>query len=166
MPITTRLELLFDAAVTITSGIFESPTQDLVRKFRQSFANGTTAGKANRLYAGSVALTDGGTTDLDLAGGSLSDVLGAALTFVNVRAIILFARAANTTNVTVGNDAAAFVGPFGAAAHTVVLKPGMCVAFFDDVGWAVTPTTADILQFVNAAGAAATVDVLILGTDA
>lgn len=166
MPIATRLELLFDAAVTIASGVFESPTQDLVRKFRQSYANGTTTGKANRLYAASVALTDGGTTDLDLAGGSLTDMLGAAITFVNIRAIILSARATNSTNVTVGNDAAAFVGPFGAAAHTVVLKPGMTACFFDDVGWAVTATTADIIQLVNAAGAAATVDVLLLGTDA
>jgi hypothetical protein len=164
MGLQTNVAVDFKANIDGNQGIF-GVVQELAKRFALTLPNGTTAGKANRLYAAELSIGTGATQDLDLA-GALLDVLGAAVSFVNVRAIVLKADDTNTTNVTVGADAAPFVGPFGAGTHTVVLKPGMMVVFADKNGWGVTATTADILQFVNAAGATAKVQVLIVGTDA
>lgn len=131
------------------------------KKFDISLPNGTADGQANRLYIAEVNIGDGAVVDLDLA-GALEDVLGDALVFVDVRAMAFRARDENTTLVTLGNDAADFIGPF----DVLRLSPGMIVSFMDEVGWPVTATTADIIQFTNAAGAAAVVDVVLIGTDA
>lgn len=139
--------------------------QTISKKFDLALTDGTATGKANRVYSAEVTLASGATQDVDLS-GALEDILGEALAFVNVRLIAMQAHATNTTNVTIGNDAAAFVGPFGAGTHTLVLKPGDIFVVGGRTGYVVTATTADILQFTNAAGAQAKVDLVILGTDA
>lgn len=127
--------------------------------------SGTGALQADRIFHDQ--RTTSGNDDLDLA-GSLVDPLGATLTFVKVRGILVYAAAANTTNVVIGNAAAnQFVGPFGAAAHTFAVKPNslFLATAVDSAGWAVTAGTGDILRIAASSGTV-TYDIVILGTSA
>lgn len=131
--------------------------------------NGTGANQADKLYADSNTLAASANTDVDLA-GSLTDVLGAALTFAKVKAIFLRAATGNTNNVVLGGAASnAFVGPFGAAAHTISVSPGGFLGIIapDSAGWTVTAGTGDLLRIANSgAGSTVTYDVVIIGTSA
>jgi hypothetical protein len=106
--------------------------------------------------------------DLDLA-GSLSAALGGSAVFVKVKAIQVTADEANTNNVIIGGAAATqFVGPFGAATHTVAVQPGgtfMVVA--PAAGWTVGAGASDFLRVANsAAGSSVTYKILVIGTSA
>lgn len=133
-----------------------------------SFSDGTTDGKADRLWSDKRSLAAAASESLDLAGG-LTDPSGATITFVKVKAIFIRAAATNAADIVVGNAAAnAFVGPFGAAAHTLAVKPGgSLVLVAPNGGWAVTAGTGDLLKILNSAGAAAAdYEIVILGTSA
>lgn len=130
------------------------------------FTNGSGANQVDRLFSDQRTITASSNEDLDLA-GSLTDAFGATLTFVRVKAIIVKAAAGNTNNVVVGGAASnQFVGPFGAATHTIAVKPGGALIFVapDATGWAVTAGTGDLLRIANSgAGTSVTYDIQILG---
>jgi hypothetical protein len=144
-----------------------SPQQQSVNYIKTwSVVSGLLTYQADQLYQAQRTVAGAANDDLDLAAGALTS-FGVALTFAKVKAILIEALASNTTNLTVGNATAAFVGPFGAAAHTFVLAPGDFSAHVaPGAGWVVTPTTADILRIANAAGAAASYRIVIAGTSA
>lgn len=132
-------------------------------------ANGTGAGQVDAVYSKRLTIADSGTpTDIDLA-GSLTDPFGDTVTFAEVH--VLFVRNNSTANtLSVGGDAAAVSTLFGNANDLVKLRPGgwMCIACdaADATGYAVTGTTADVLQFAISAGTNETCDVIILGRSA
>lgn len=131
-----------------------------------AFSDGTGVDQANALFADKRTLAASASEDLDLAGG-ITDALGATLTLSAVKAIRIHAAAANGGNITVGGAAAnAFIGPFGAAAHTVSIPPNGIVELINPsaAGWAVVAGTGDLLRVTNAnAGAAADYTIEILG---
>lgn len=133
-----------------------------------SLANGTGAGQADKMWDDTRTIAASTSDDLDLA-GVLADAFGALVTFVKVKALIVAAAAGNTNNVVIGNHpTAGFLGPLGAAAHTIAVPPGQLFAVtFGTSGWTVTPTTADILRITNG-GAGTSVDysIVIIGTSA
>lgn len=127
--------------------------------------SGVAANQADQLYQKIRTVTSGANDDVDLS-GALTNFFGASVAFVKVKAIIIEASAANTTNLTVGNaTSSGFQGPFGALTHTLVLKPGDFVMLAaPNTGWNVTATSADLLRVANAAGASATYNLILLGT--
>lgn len=129
-----------------------------------ALADGVGANQANTLFDDIVTIADGGTQSLDLT-GVLKDAFGDNFDAVKIKAIYIESVDANTTVVTVGNDAAAFVF-LGAAAHTVALGPGdfFCMTRRGATGLAVVAGTGDVIKLANAAGAIANVRVVILGT--
>lgn len=132
--------------------------------------NGVGSLQANLLYVGS-ALTRAAsiTTNIDLAGGSLFDPHGAALTFVKVKFIYIEAAKANVNNVIIKPGSAnGFLGPFGDPTDLLKVKPGAAYLLeAGDAGWGVTAGTGDLLALGNdAAGSAVTFDLIIGGTDA
>lgn len=131
------------------------------------FTDGTGADQAKEIFTDTRTLTASATENLDLA-GVLLDAFGNALTFSKIKAIIVRADAANVNDVVLGNHAtAAFFPMFGAATHTVKVKPGGMVAFVapDVNGLAVTATTADMLTVTNSAGGTSvTYTIIIIGT--
>ena len=134
-----------------------------------SVASGTGSGQADLLYAGTRTLGASATEDLDLAGTMLQDVFGANLTFVDVMGLFVSAAAANTNTVVIGGAAATqFVGWFGAATHTVALRPGQWITFFHPTtGFPVAAGSTDLLRIGNGgAGTSVTYDILIWGTSA
>jgi len=133
-----------------------------------SFQDGTTDGKADRLWSDVRTLAASASENLDLA-GSLTDPGGATVTFVKVKAIFVRATATNVNDVVLGNAAAnAFVGPFGAAAHTLAVKPGGTLLLVaPNTGWTVTAGTGDQVKVLNGgAGTAVEYEIIILGTSA
>jgi hypothetical protein len=129
-------------------------------------ASGTGLNQADRIFHDQRTLAASASEDLDLAGG-LTDAFGATLTFARVKGLIIVAAAANTNNVVIGNATAnAFVGPFGAATHTLAVRPGGVLALFapDATAYAVTAGTGDLLKVLNSAGGTSvTYDLIIVG---
>jgi hypothetical protein len=130
--------------------------------------NGTTANNADQLFHDRRTLAASATEDLDLAGG-LTNAFGTALTFVELRGIIVTAATANTNNVRVSRPASNGVPLFLAASDGIDIPPGgifvwCCPA---DGKVTVTPSTGDLVTVANsAAGTAVTYDVVIIGTSA
>ena len=169
MPLTSQLAV--SASGTLTAALdlgTGSAAQNLSRSM--SLANGTTAGKADRLFSDRRTLAASGTEDLDLA-GTLLDAFGVAITFVRVKGLIIAAAAANTNNVVVGAAASNPWATLLSATGTVTLRPGAFLAVgtgtADATGYAVTATTADLLKIANSgAGTSVTYDIHIIGASA
>jgi len=118
-----------------------------------SFTSGTGSGQANAFFTKAGSLSSSGSDSLDLAGG-ITDAFGSTLTCLTVKAIVIESATANTVDLTIGNGTNPFVGPFGAAAHTIAVRPGgVAVLVAPQTGWTVTASTGDVLKI--AAGAAA-----------
>lgn len=129
-------------------------------------ADGTGTNQASKTYSAQRSVASAANDDIDLAGGPLVDVMGAALTFLTVKAIVIRAAPENTTNLTVSPAPTnGFTGPFGAATHTVQVRPGGALVFVaPQTGWTVTAGTGDLLRVANGSGAAGVYTLEIVGT--
>lgn len=129
-----------------------------------TLADGAGAGQANKVFIGSFTLLTAAANSHDLA-GSLTDAFNTVLTFTGIKALAIISADANTTTLTIGNGLTPFIGPFGAAAHTIDLKPGGIFLITEPGanGYSVTAATADILKITNSAGASATYTLVIIG---
>ena len=130
--------------------------------FSDSLADGDGVDEADLQWYDTRSLT--GAETLDLA-GILLDAFGDAVDLAKVRGIII----ENTSTVsgeklTVGNAAAnTWVGPFGAAAHTLDIEPGGVLWLWSPVdGYAVTAGTGDQLK-IDAGAATITYRIIIVG---
>jgi len=131
-----------------------------------SLTPGTGANQADKMFAYRSTLAASASENIDLA-GALTDVLGNALTFAKVKAIMVRADPGNTNDVVVGGAATnGFVGPFGAVTHTIAVKPGgEFLNALPGTGWVVVPATGDILKIANGgAGTPVTYDIVLIGT--
>lgn len=129
-----------------------------------TLTSGVAGGQADTVYATTQVITTGATLSLDVK-GSLLDAFGAAFTPAKLKVVYIFSSASNTTNLTLFGDAAS-VPILNTAATTSTLLPGGTFLMIQPplAGIAVTAATADIIKIVNAAGASATVDVVLIGT--
>jgi hypothetical protein len=131
-----------------------------------TLTNGTSSNQANMFWADTRTLTASSSDDLDVAGG-LTNAFGDTITFTKLKGIIVFAAAANTNNVLIGGDAASIATLTGNINDVIVVRPGgfFAVCAPDATGYAVTATTADILQIANSAGSTSvTYDIILIGT--
>jgi hypothetical protein len=146
----------------------ESPSSDMTKRDQYSLASGVGASQADRKFTDQRTLAPSANEDLDLA-GSLVDAFGAVITFVKIKAIKVKAAAANVNNVVVKPGAAnGFLGPFGAATHTITIPPnGELLLLAPVAGWTVTAGTGDLFNVANSgAGTSVTYDIVIVGTSA
>lgn len=160
--VSTALALIFDGAPTFGSS--QHVVQDT---YTHTFTNGSGANQVDRIYTETRTITASSSATLDLA-GVLADPFGATITFARIKAILIFADAANANNVVMGAAASnQFVGPFGDASDTLSTKPGGTTVLIapDATGWPVTGGSTDQLKFANsAAGTSVTYDLVILGS--
>lgn len=125
--------------------------------------SGTNDGEANMMFSDSREIAASGTDDLDLYGG-LTDAFGGTINFTVVKGILIYAHSTNTNNVLVGGDAAPFVNWVADGSDIVVVKPGGIMWLYDPAGYAVTNTTADVLQIANSAGSTVVnYDIILFG---
>lgn len=130
---------------------------------------GVGANQADQAWTDTRTLTTGATEDLDFSGTALQNAYGINIAFVKIKFILIVASSANTTNLTIGNTTATqFVAGFGAATHTWTLTPGdwICVGKQSAAGWAVGAGTTDLFKVLNASGASANYDIIVVGTTA
>lgn len=130
------------------------------------WANGTGDNQASKVHMDSKSIAASSSEDLDLS-GTLTDPLGATVAFSTIKAILIKAKASNVNNVVVGGAAATqFVGPFGAATHTIAVPPGgQFLISAPKTGWTVTGGSADLLKLANSgAGSAVAFDIIVVGT--
>lgn len=170
MALTTRLELAIRAFQTSALDLGAAAFQPQVNK-TLNLADGTTAGRADRLWSDRRTIAASGTDSLDLA-ASLTDAFGATITFAKVKLLYVEASASNSNNVLVGGAASnGFITPFADATDKLLLRPGAGVVLWtgsaDATGYAVTASTGDILAIGNSgAGTSVTYDIAIVGTSA
>jgi hypothetical protein len=130
---------------------------------------GTGADQADRIFADARSVTASTTDTLDVAtGGGLTDVLGAALALVKVKAIVLVNTHA-TQGLTLQRPAANGVPWLTAAGDAIPVPAGGFVALGAGASAglaAVTAATADLIDVVNGAGATGTYQIVIIGTSA
>lgn len=170
MPLTSSVRLAVAAQLSsvLDLGTAVAPAR---ADYSLELASGVGAGQADRIFADRRTLAASATEDLDLA-GVLIDALGAAITFVKIKSLIIAAAAANTNNVVVGGaSATGFTSWVGAATHTVTVRPGGVLALLtgpaDAAGYAVAAGTGDLLKVANSGGTTpVTYDVIVIGTSA
>jgi hypothetical protein len=170
--LTARLKLSFDATLENDQTIFESSVP-ISFSHTISLANGTAIDQADRIYYARRSVTSGVPDEIDLA-GALTNPLGTTVTFAKIKLMVVANRSTTAANILeVGGDAAAVAAMFGAAPDTIKVAPGstsnpvgfLALASPSLAGYAVTGTTADIIEFKAAAGTIS-YDVLIVGTSA
>lgn len=160
--------LLVDLAVNISSGLDLAGVSSPLRYARQlDLAPGSGAGQISKVFHDQRTLAASATEDLDLA-ASLTDPLGATLTFAKVRLLLVYAAPGNTNLVNVGGASSnGFITPFGDATDVVKVRPGglLLMTAPDLTGLAVTASTADLLKIANSgSGTGVTYDIVILGS--
>lgn len=164
---TLLLRLLSTATRSID---LQSGESSLIHQFGLAVANGTGANQADLLWTDRRTIGASSNDDIDLSGTSLTDVFGQTVSFARVKGLFVFASSGNTNNVVIGNAASnQFLGPLGAAAHTLAIQPGGAYVAFAPgaTAWAVANASTDTLRIANSgAGTSVTYDIAILGASA
>lgn len=151
---------------TMTSALdLVTPQFDLVKKYEQSFADGTGADQAQVMFSDTRSLAGSTNESLDLAGG-LAHALGGSITFSAAKLLIVKAAEGNTGNIRVGAGVTnAFQGWFGASAIGCLVPPGGILVLMDPgaTGETVTGGTGDLLRIENLGGSTNSYDIIIAG---
>ncbi len=165
------------SSLSMAATVSQTKTLDLTTvadplMFRRAvnLTDGTTAGKADKVFHDRRTLAASATEDLDLA-GSLLDVFGAVINLVRVKGLFISAAAANENNVIIGNAASNGWATLLNATGTLILRPGASIGAMagpaDATAYAVTAGTGDLLTVANSgAGSAVTYDIVIVGASA
>jgi hypothetical protein len=146
-----------------------TPTDTFLKKTKIELANGTGANSGDLMFHDTRTVNASSNEDLDLAAVLTNPLTGAAMTFVELRAILISAASANTNNVRVTRPASNGVPLFLAASDGIDVPPGgvflwSCPA---DGKVTVTASTGDLINVANSSsGTSVTYDVVIIGTSA
>jgi hypothetical protein len=160
----SRLQVNINSVLTNTSGL-TTASAPLQRVWTMALPTGVGASQSDKLYTlSNEPILTGATLSIDVK-AALTDAFGAAFTPAKLRVVYIYASTANTTDLTLFGDANS-VPILDTAATTTVLKAGglFLKAQPAAAGIAVTAGTGDIIKIVNAAGATAYVDVVLIGT--
>lgn len=165
MPLTSNINVRVQATHT---NVLDLGTTQFAPDVQRSImlADGTGAGQANQLFSDTRTLSANASEDIDLA-GALTNAFGATITFTKIKAVLIVAAAANSNNVVVGNASSnGWTGPFGAATHTITIRPGgmFLIGCSDNTAYGVTAGTGDLLKIANSAGGSSvTYDIVVIG---
>lgn len=164
MVITNNARLMVQIASILADSLdLGTVKDDLEKLYTLDLPTGTGSGQANQLFHDQRVVNSGATDSLDLA-GVLQNAIRQTVTFSSIKAVIVKAAAGNTTNLSITRPAANGVPIFAAAGDACPIGPGgIFVWCSPGAGVTVTGGTGDLLDIVNAAGAAATYDVIIIG---
>jgi len=167
MTLSSNLVVTLTATLTKALDLL-SPEGKLAIQKAIALTSGVGANQADKIFSDQRTITASATDSLDLA-GSLLDAFGDAFTPARIKALYVFAAAANTNNVNVTRPAANGVPLFLAAGDGIPVRPGGLLVWIapDATGVPVTATTADLIDLINSAGGTSVVyDIVILGASA
>jgi hypothetical protein len=161
--VTAQIDATYSNLLDLGTGV-----DNFLKRTKIEMTNGTGAGAADRMFHDQRTINASANEDLDLA-GVLANEFGSTLTFVELRAVMIFAASGNTNNVLVSRPASNGVPLFSAAGDEIIVPPGgvflwACPA---DGKITVTAATGDLLHVANSSsGTSVTYDVVIIGTSA
>jgi hypothetical protein len=167
MTLTSSIQLALTASL-VGANDFATPSYTLNYRKTTSLASGTAAQQADRIFADQRTVALSSNEDLDLA-GVLLDPFGNTLTFVKIKALLLYAATANTNNVLIApGSATPFLGWFADASDITAVKPGgIFLITAPGAGWTVGAGATDKINIANSgAGTGVTYDLVVLGTSA
>jgi hypothetical protein len=150
------------AGVLAGSADLEDVKSRISAAARIEYSNGTGSGQAQFEWSDRRTLASNTAESLDLV-GALTDALGATFSPTKIKALIIVSDAANTTALTIGNVTNGITAFLGVATNYIVLQAGGLFVIADPVGFTLTASTADLLKVANAAGAAATYEIYVIG---
>lgn len=134
-----------------------------------TLTDGSGANQASQVWGDTRSLAASTSEELDL-NGSLTNGLGATVSFTRIVAIIIKSASTNGDTITVGGASSNAWEPWaGATGDEIKIRPGgfLALAAPDATGLAVTASTADLLKILNDdSGAAASYDILLIGSEA
>lgn len=163
--LSSSIKLQVNGSLIGTSNL-GSREYDLTYSKVVQFANGTDVNQANELWTDNRTLTASSAENIDLAGVLVSP-LGTSLAFTTIKAIIIYANAANTNQVLVGGAGSnTFINWVADATDIIKLHPGgfICLTAPDATGYAVTASTGDLLKIANgSSGTSVNYDIIIIG---
>lgn len=165
MNLNTTLKVICEALFSnpATASQFATADANVNRSQFATLTSGVGLNQVDKAFSETRTIAAAGDHTYDLT--ALTDIFAGALAFVRVKAILIFAAAANTNNVVMGNAAGdQFLGPLGAANDTISVAPGGCLVCLAPTaaGWALGITT-DLMIANSAGGTGVTYDLLILG---
>lgn len=132
-------------------------------------ATGTGASLADKVWHDSRSLTTGTADNLDV-NALTNSIYGNTVTsiFVKIRAILIVNLATTSGyDLTIGNGTNPWIGPFGAAAHTVTCHAnGIWYMTNPVAGWTITNGTGDILKINNGSAGTIAYKIALIGTSA
>lgn len=125
--------------------------------------SGSGSEQANKVFSDQRTISASSNETLDLT--SLTDPLGAAISFTAVKAILIVADEDNTNDVVVGDATNPFLGPLGGTNPTETLKPGASLMWLNpDSGWSVSNGVNDGLKVANSSsGSSVVYDIIVIG---
>lgn len=145
------------------------PTDTFQKRTKIELANGTGSASADLMFHDQRTIAASSNEDLDLAGVLTNPLTGAAMTFVELRGLIITASSSNTNNVRLIRPASNGVPLFLAASDGIDIPPGGAFCWFCPADGKVTVTagTGDLLNVANSSsGSSVVYDVVIIGTSA
>lgn len=120
--------------------------------FSDVLSNGTTAEKADLIYAVAGTIAASGTLTIDLS-GSVADVFGNTISMARVKAVIVELTTDTAADYLVfGNSGSNPIGLwFGAVTHTEQIRNGGVMVHYcqDATGWPVVNSASDKILITN-----------------
>lgn len=161
---TIKASLAINESATVDLG---SALRQIAANFSLVFDSGTGANQMDLVFADQRTLTASSTENLDLA-GTLTQTFGATLTLAKIKLIYFKAADANTNDLVIGNVTNGITSPFGAATHSISVRPGGVFLWAcPGTGYTITAGTVDLVKVANGGGSTSvTYDVIIGGTSA
>lgn len=161
------------SAVQTGANDFGTPAFSPNIAYLLDLASGVGAGQADQIWMDERTLASNTADLLNLTSG-LVDAFGITIPIVKLTGLLLInaprVGAANTTDITLGGTGNTVAGIMGTAASSIgPLRPGSFL-FMGASALAgiatVVPSTGDLLRIANAAGAAATYQIVLIGKSA
>lgn len=168
MALDSKVTLTISSSLTKALDLLTSEGKLAIQKVI-ALTSGTGANQADKVFSDTRTIAASATDSLDLAGGGLLDALGDAFGPARIKAVYVFAAAANTNNVNFTRPAVNGVPLFLAVSSGIPVRPSGLLIWVapDATGVAVTAGTGDLIDLVNSAGGTSvTYDIVILGASA
>lgn len=161
MTFTANNSLRLNATLT-GPGDLGVDTSALNMTYSMSLSDGTGVNQADLMFKDTRIVADGATDDIDLT--SIEDAFGVALSAAEVVSVFVRSLDTNTTNLTIGGSTA----DFGGFPDQTIAPGGIALnhnAGANGLG-TVTDGASDTVRVVNAAGAAASYEIVVIARSA
>jgi hypothetical protein len=165
MSLTTSLNFRLTAALVAAIDLV-TKSAPLDFTFSDDLASGTGVDAADVIFSDTRSTATN--EDLDLAGGGLTDNLGAAFAPAKLKLLFVSAPGTNPGNIVVKRPASNGVPIFDSAGDSHTILPGGCLLLYTPAAAGICSVTAGTGDLINVASSSGTsfYTIIIIGTSA